>query len=108
MTLDTLIQAIDSDLETGKLVKPETWIDRSFLLSRFLEEEQIKEAQLEVALAKVIEGLSVSGEGKVNMTQAENRAKKEPEWLKWKSQLAKVRKMENYISAAKRHASRMY
>jgi hypothetical protein len=108
MTLETLLQSIDSDLSSGKLIKPETWLDRSFYLSGFLEEEQIKEAQLEVELAKVIERESVGEGGRVNMTQAENRAKKDPKWLEWKSQQAKVRKIENYITAAKRHASRMY
>lgn len=105
--LDELLNQIDSDLAGKKLLRPEVWIDRCFLLSRFLEEEQIKEAQCEIALSRKVEEISL-GQEKVNMTQAENRAKKEPEYLAYRTQKAKVIKIENYISAAKKHSSRLY
>lgn len=105
--LKDLLDQIDADLLGKKLLRPEVWIDRCFLLSRFLEEEQIREAECEIAFSKKVEEIS-AGQEKVNMTQAENRAKKEPEYLAYKTQRAKVQKIENYIAAAKKHSSRLY
>lgn len=105
--LNDLLTQIDSDLKTGKLIKPETWIDRCFLLSAFLEEEQIREAELEVALAQRVEEIAGTQE-KMNMTAAENKSKLTPEYLAYKRQKAKTLKIENYIASSKKHSSRLY
>lgn len=110
MQLPELLEQIDQDLQGKKLISPEIWINRSFFLSGFLEEEQIREAEYEIKVAAIVEMITMGQmkDGKVNMTQAENRAKKEPEYLEWRKQKARVQKIENYISAAKKHSSRLY
>lgn len=107
-TLESLLSLIDLDLKAGKLIAPDKWLDRAMELSMFLEGEQIKEAELESDLARAIELIVVGQDGKVNMTRAENEVKKTGVWLELKKQQARVKKIENYIGIAKKHASRMY
>ena len=109
--LDELLNQIDTDLNSAKLIDPKIWIDRSFRLSAFCEEEEIRLARLESAEAKVIEEIKVElaskGE-KATSAAAENIVKMRPEWMARKTQEAKVNKINRFITNANKHASRMY